>query len=354
MGRFRTVFLPLLLLASCGDDGRPKPAAAAKIVKSNPDAASVWPQLLQHCNRAPSCDPMSNFGQGVGQASGVAGSTAWFVESKDVVKEGGQDYGAAIYLSAFGPRGIGGKGGRPLTLDETPNNLRGTNSRRSRLWVEYRTPGGGPPEPYTLSFFSARVAVTPPGIETAKSQEDIMNLTSRYFDTMHWGKPDDFETTGAKIEILHNKTLLFTGYSMGIASAELVSDKAAVRRGFEPWFFYVSRNIRDEPVPELMKALERGATLNLKITRIGGDVILEDGIYADGFSEALMQATSALGDAELSTPLSERCAELKDKEDEFWLKPDVAAVKLVCDPRTPEQRRTDEAHAARKASGAAN
>lgn len=343
-----TFLLPLILLAAC-DDNQPKKAEAAKVVSEHPGAATMWPALLQHCLRAPSCDPGSNFGQGVGQASGVAGSVAWFVESKDVVKEGGQDYGAAITLSMFGPRGTGGAGGRPLTLDESPNSLHGTNARRSRLYVEYRTPGGGPPEPYTLSFQSAQIVVAAPGVEQAKSQEDIASLTSKYFDNMHWGAADDFDKTGVKIEF-GSKTggVLYTGYSMGIASGEYVTKAEALKRGFEPWFFYVSRNIRDEPLPAMMKAFEKGEPLTMKITRLGGDLLLEDGIYVDGYAEALKQATAALADPLLNQPFTQRCVGLTGKSDEFWLKPEIAPVLFSCDPRTLQQRQTAEAIAAQK------
>jgi hypothetical protein len=70
--------------------------------------------------------------------------------------------------------------------------------------------------------------------------------------------------------------------------------------------------------------------------------MLEDGLYADGFSEALAQATQALGDERLARPLTQRCNGLQDEDDAFWMQPDLHPVLHACDPRTPEQRRTDE------------
>lgn len=83
------------------------------------------------------CDPTSDYGQGAGQASGVAGSVSWFAETAQVVKEGGQDYGAALTLSAYATRGQGGPAGRPLTVDELPNSFTAAKAKRSTLSVEF-------------------------------------------------------------------------------------------------------------------------------------------------------------------------------------------------------------------------
>jgi hypothetical protein len=335
-----------VLAAGCGPEG-PKRAASENVVKDAANRGAAWPVMLQHCLRGPGCDPTSDFGQGVGQASGSVGQVDYFVESADVVKEGGQDYGAAITLSLYATHGQGGKAGRPLTIDETVSNLRGTNARRSRLSIEYRTPGGGAPEPYSLALMPAQLALPVPGIETAKTQEKMAEMTSAHVDKMHWGQGND----GAKIEIAGKAGVLFTGYSWGIAAADLFDDKEAVKRGFEPWIFYVPRNIRDEPLPQLLAAIEAGETLGLKISAPDG-IMLQDAIYTAGYAGALREASEALTDPELKKPISERCQRFAKEGQEFWKIADVTAALRVCDPRTPEQRQRDSASPSEPVSSA--
>jgi len=330
------------LLVSCGPDNRPKQAMANRVVKDEPNSGALWPVMLQHCLRKPDCDPMSDFGHGAGQASGVAGSTVYFVESADVVREGGEDYGAALTLSVYGPRGQGGAVGRPLTLDESPSNLRGTNARRSTLTVEYRTPGGGAPEAYFFSFRSALTAIGVPGVSEAKTQEAIMNATSAYLDGMKW--PDDAspEAYGAKLTVTGEKgRVLLTGYTSGIAYGALTPDAQAVKRGFEPWWFYVGRNLRDEPAADLMKALMAGEPVSFSLTTPTGAVILEDGVYTDGFADALKLASEALADPLLATPLTERCAATAGMHDRCWDLAKVTPILRSCDTRTAQQHEAD-------------
>ena len=326
-----------ILAAGCGPEG-PKRSASERVVKDAANPGAMWPVMLQHCLRGAGCDPMSDFGQGAGQASGSVEQVNYFVESADVVREGGQDYGAAITISLYATHGQGGKAGRPLTIDETVSNLRGTNARRSRLSIEYRTPGGGAPEPYSLAFMSAQLALAVPDIKAAKTQEKMAELTSAHVEKMSWGQGNE----GAKIEITGQAGVLFTGYSWGIAAADIFDNKEAVKRGFEPWIFYAPQNIRDEPLPQLLAAIGAGETLGLKIAAPDGGVMLLDAIYTAGYAEALRQATEALADPELARPIPERCQRFSGKSVESWQLADVTAALWVCDPRTQAQRERHE------------
>lgn len=330
-------FAGLVLAAACGPEG-PKSAASERVVAASDNPGAMWPLMLQHCLRSPNCDPMSDFGQGAGQASGVAGQVNWFVESAGVVKEGGQDYGASIKLSLHATRGRGGAAGRPLTIDETVSSLRGTNARRTTLTIEYRTPGGGAPEPYGLALMSAQLKLPASNLKAAKSQQALADMTGAYVDAMKW--PDG--EGGAKIEITGKAGVVFSGYSWGMAAADLRDDKDALERGFEPWVFYVPRNIRDEPVAALLEAIDAGETLGLRITAPDGGVMLSDAIYTAGYAGALREATQALADPELARPIAERCARFETERPEFWKTADVTAALRVCDPRTAEQRQREE------------
>jgi hypothetical protein len=323
------------LLGACDENnGLPRVAVSSHVAENDPNHGVLWPILLQHCLRSPSCDPMSRFSEGAGQASNVVGAVDYFVESADVVKEGGRDYGGRITLSMIGPRGDGGPAGRPLTLDEASPDLRGPRNRQSWLSIEYRAPSGEP-EPYFLAFRSAQLALRVPGVEGLKTQQAIANRTGDYVAAMNWGKDAD----GARIEIKGKAGVLLTGYSIGLASNEKVKDEEAVKRGFEPWSFYLSRNLRDDKaeLAGLMKAIAAGETLTLTISAPDG-VMLKDAIYTTGYEAALKQATAALKDPRLSQPITRRCADYLGKDAAAWNKFDVSAADKTCDPRSAEQR----------------
>jgi hypothetical protein len=294
--------LAVLALTACGPAG-PQRAASDKVVEQASDPGAMWPVMLQHCLRSPSCDPTSNFGQGAGQASGLAGAAVWLAETKDVVKEGGQDYGAAITISLYAQHGTGGPAGRPLTIDESPDSLRGADARRSTLSIEYRTPGGGAAEPYFLAFRSAQLALADAGVDEAK------------------------------VEIRGKAGLLYSSDAAGMESA------ADSKSKLNPLIFYAPRNLRDEPLPKLLAALSAGETLSLKVTTPDGALMLSDAIYAMGYDSALAQATAALADPEINRTILERCERFTKEADSFWKVADMTPTLLVCDPRTPEQRR---------------
>jgi hypothetical protein len=327
-------------LVACGPE-EPKSAGVAQALEEAAQPGALWPVMLAHCLRAPTCDPMADFGQGAGQASGLVDQVSYFVESAEVVKEGGEDYGAAITLSLFATRGQGGKAGRPLTIDETASDLRIAKARRSTLSIEYRAPGGAP-EAYSLALMSPQIAFAAPERGNFKTQEEMTRASEAHVDAMRWANGE----RGARMEIAAKSGVVFSGYSTGMPAADIFDAKAALRRGFEPWVFYFSQNIRDEPLPALMAAIEAGETLGLKITAPDSGVMLQDAIYTAGYSQALREATEALTDPELGRTIPERCARFEAERDEFWKIADVTAALRVCDPRSVEQRRQASAPAA--------
>lgn len=300
------VSVVLVLAGACGPQGKARAASDAVVADAQRPGAD-WPLMLQHCLRSPSCDPATDFGRGVGQASGLAETAAWFAETRDVVKEGGEDYGAALTISAYGTRGSGGAAGRPLTIDELPDSLNGANARRSSLSITYRTPGGGAPEAYGLAFRSAWVELGDKALADA-----TLTISGAAGVLLS-------ETTGA----------------MPAKEEPANGERAAVA----PVVFFYPRNLRDEALPQLMAALSAGETLSLKLAAPDGGVILQDAIYAFGYDAALKQATDSLVDPEIGKPVSERCRRFASETDAFWKVANVSPALLVCDPRTPEQRR---------------
>lgn len=297
--------LSLIVLAACEPE-MPAISDSVKVIEKAENKAVAQAFMRQHCLRSPACDPTTDYGQGAGQASGVAGSAAWFAETKDAVKEGGADYGAALTLSAYGTRGAGGPAGRPLTIDEAPDTFNGPKAKRSTLAIEYRTPGGGAPEAYGLQFISPYITMTTP-------LED------------------------AKLEIRGQAGLLYEAEAGAMpVKKEPVNGRA---KPPEAVTFFVSRNLRDEPLPQLMAALQAGETMSVKLLAPNGDLLLVDALYAYGYESALKQATDSLADPEIAKSIIERCARFASEPDAFWKLADVTPALLVCDPRPPELRR---------------
>lgn len=299
------ICLVVFALAACEPE-MPAISDSAKVVEKADNPALAQAFMRQHCLRSPACDPTTDYGQGAGQASGVAGSAAWFAETKDVVKEGGADYGAALTLSAYGTRGAGGPAGRPLTIDELPDTFNGPKAKRATLAIEYRTPGGAKPEAYGLQFISPYITMTTPLDE-------------------------------AKLEIKGKAGLLYEA-EVGAMPVKKEPVNGRVKPP-ESVTYFVSRNLRDEPLPQLMAALNAGETLSVKLLAANGDLLLVDALYAHGYADALSQGTGALADPEIAKPIIERCARFAAEPDSFWKIADVTPALLVCDPRPPELRR---------------
>jgi hypothetical protein len=322
---------------ACGPE-RSKEADSRRVVAQAENPGAAWPIMLAHCMRSQACDPLSDFGTGEGQASGQVDAAAWFAETKDTVKEGGEDYGAAITINLFGVRGEGGAAGRPVTMEEAPSNLRGPMARRSTLSIEYRTPVGLKPEPYGLQVLTPHFNLAVPDAEAAKGDEALEAATSAHVGAMRWSDAD----VGARIVVAGKAGVLFDSFSTGIAKPP---EDGEVRR-FMPWQFFASRNLRDEPLPALLAALEAGETLKLTVTAPDGAQALGDFIYTTGYSGALREAGEALSDPQITRPIPDRCARFAKEKPEFWKIADVTAALRVCDPRTIEERRLDDRGAA--------
>ena len=304
---FKIAGLSLAALAAMAcEPTAPKRAASDAVVANVENKGAAWPLLLQHCLRSPACDPMSNFGDGAGEASNTVGSVAWFAQVREKVGEGGQDYGAKAELSVFGVRGVGGKAGRPLTIDELPDNLGGARARRSALTIDYRAPSDVL-EPYGLQIISPFLTGVAPGVDEAK------------------------------LEIVGAEGVLFSVTANGMAAAE-----TPVNGGYKApgaMVFFASQNIRDEPLPKLLAALAKGESLSFRLKAADGETMLQDALYADGYAAALEQASMALNDDGIGKPIVERCAPLMSKPDTFWSVANILPASLLCDPRLPEQRR---------------
>jgi len=299
------LFFTVTLLAACGPEAKTR-AASDAVVAGVADKGAAWPLLLRHCLSSAHCDPMGDFGDGSGEASGVAGSVTWFFQTPEKVGEGAQDYGARAEINLFGMRANGGPAGRPLTIDELPDNLGGARARRTTLSLEYRAPSGVL-EPYFMQMLSPHITQVAQGV------------------------------TDARLEIRGADGVLFATMAAGMEAP-----KTAVNGGYDPpesMIFHVSRNLRDEPLPKLMAALEKGEALSVKLLAADGRSLLQDVLYTDGFENALGQAGEAAGDEEIARPIVERCARLADTDDVFWKNADVTAALVVCDPRLPERRR---------------
>jgi hypothetical protein len=321
-----------LALAGCGPEGS-REAESRRVVAGAEDPGAAWPVMLAHCMRSQACDPLSDFGKGAGQASGQVDAAAWFAETRDAVKEGGEDYGAAITINFFGVRGAGGAAGRPVTMEEAPSNLRGPIARRSTLSLEYRTPVGLTPEPYVLQVITPHFHLAVPDAAAAVGDEALEAATSTHVEGMRW----DDGNVGARLVIAGKQGVLFDAYSTGMAMPP--GDGEA--RHFMPWQFLASRDLRDEPLPSLLSALEAGETLKLAVTAPDGGQVLGDIIYTAGYKAALREAVDALADAEIARPIPGRCARFAKEKSEFWKVADVTAALRVCDPRTIEERRLD-------------
>lgn len=330
----------VLMLPGCGPEGR-READSRRVVAGAENPGAAWPVMLAHCMRSQKCDPLSDFGSGEGQASGLVDAAAWFAETKEAVKEGGEDYGAAITINLFGVRGEGGPAGRPITLEEAPSNLRGPIARRSTLSIEYRTPVGLKPEPYGLEVITPHFMLAVPGAGANKGDEALEEATSAHVGAMRWSDGNE----GARIVLAGRAGVLFEGYSIGMAKPPEDGEV----RSFMPWQFFASRNLRDEPLPALLAALEKGETLTLNVVAPDGEQMLGDIIYTAGHAGALREAGEALADSEITRPIPERCARFAKEAPEFWKVANVTAALRVCDPRTIEERRIHERGPARDA-----
>ena len=331
------VGLAVLAVGAC-DMGDPDPvmrARAARVAEDHPEAGRLWPALLKNCLRNPSCDPVGEFSDGAGQASGLSALTYWFAETSDIV-EGGRDYGARVRLTLLTYRGWGGAAGRPLTRDEMQRNLRALRDGRARLTIEYRMPGQAL-EPYFLSFVSPVVHLDPPEaweLPKKKVREKLTERTQDLIDSWIWPNGE----AGARIELSQGGTVLFSQVSPGMPAAlDLTSDQEKELVS-EPWIFLAFANVRDAPADALLAALRTDEPIDLSITTPDGRLIFADRIGARGFEAAASEALAALADPKIAEPLTERCASFVDWDNDAWASAAVSPAEASCDPLSEEDR----------------
>lgn len=287
------IFVAALALATGCGPGEQSAAGQKQLARS-----PVWPQMLAHCQRSPDCDAMQQVSDGAGQASDQSAEVVWFAD-RAASGEGGE-----VTLSVYGLRGHGGPAGRPLTVDEHPDNLTGYHSRRSTLAITYVAGPGATPLASELSFRSA------------------------------WLEPARTDTSTYLVEIEGA-----AGVLLSVNGDAAPTGQAAGMPGLSPVTIRFSRNLMQDPAPALLAALAGGETLSLRLKTPGGDIILGDTIYALGYADALEHAAAALVDPEIARPIPDRCARFADEPDSFWAVANVTAALLVCDPRLPQQRR---------------
>ena len=276
------IVIAAALLAGCGPDVKAR-AASDAVVADVADKGAAWPLLLRHCLSSAHCDPMSDFGDGSGEASGVAGSVTWFFQTPEKAGEGAEDYGAKAEINLFGMRANGGSAGRPLIIEELPDNLGSAKAKRTTLSLEYRAPSGGL-QPYFMQVISPHITQVAKGL------------------------------TDARLEIRGADGVLFAAEAAGKASS--------AHRALQ-----------------LLAALAKGDTLSVKLLAPDGRPLLQDVLYTDGFESALARAGEAAGDELIQRPIVERCTQFADRDEAFWKIADVTAALVVCDPRLPERRR---------------
>ena len=321
----------LAALGGCGNHGDlPVQAPSIRVAEDHPLADLLWPSLLQHCRRNPSCDPMSAFGVGAGEASGVATYSTWFAESADVL-DNGEEFGARIRVSLGAYRGVGGEAGRPLSPIEREANLRAYRDAQSRLTVEYRGQDGEF-APYFVSVRTQQVVLGIPGLDAEMSREEIVDVTRAQVEGWVW--PDG--GVGAEIELASGGEVLLTAHSVGAPSRTVWKGEEPEALGFEPWAFSMQAPIEDDSA--LLAALTREGFIKLTVRAPDGGVVFSDSFAAGGHGQALAEAMAALRDDKVRLPLTERCAAFVEWDNDAWAKAEVSPAEKTCDPLTSISR----------------
>ena len=294
-----------ILAAGCEDSDRPMISSSSRVAISDPDLGVLWPVFLQHCRRAPDCDPMREFSAGVGEASGIRREVSYFVRRGDGVSGGAAASAGRSFMGLRSSGPMGGRLGRPVTSDEAPSNLRASDARSSRLWLEY-APADLITEPVSLRFVSPHLALGVPGAGKARSVGDLEDLTERHLLSQRW--PDG--GLGARIELLDQGSTLWAGYSTGKSAVSIRYGDDALKRGFVPWSFSVETWARGDELSLLAAAFEDERTLGVRISLPGQHVILRDAFYSVGYVDAYIRAADALSDPAIDIPIPDRCRDL--------------------------------------------
>ncbi len=320
-------------LVGCGDHGDlPVRAPSIRVASDHPLADVLWPSLLQHCRRNPSCDPMSAFGLGAGEASGVAGYSTWFAERADVLEDG-ERFGARVRVSLEASRGEGGEAGRPLKSSELEPNLRALRDGRSRLTIEYRE-RGGQLVPYFVSIRTQQVVLDVPGLSEETPRDELVAATRSEVEGWSWPGGE----RGAEIFLSQEGEVLLAVRSTGGPSRTTWKGEEPEAIGFEPWVFAAQLELEDGGVAPLVAALKGDGFVRLTVRAPDGGVVLRDAFAAGGHEAALAEAVEALADAKVREPLTERCAAFAGWDNDDWAIANVSPAEATCDPLTSVSR----------------
>ena len=281
----------VVTLAACAP-----PAARSSAQVKQATRSAAWPQMLAHCLRSPDCDPMSNVGEGAGEASNHAGEVTWFASADAAA-------GARLVISLHASRGRGGEAARTLTIDEQPDSLAGHLSRRSSLMLQFTPRPGEAPQLAGISFRSA------------------------------WVEPVDKAAQDYVVEISGKAGVLLKEPARAVPVVH-----AAGMKGLSPVTIQFARPADGVAMRALLAAQRADETLSLRITNASGAAVLSDVIYALGYESALGQANDALTDPEITRTISDRCERFAGEPDTFWAVANVLAALQVCDPRLPQER----------------
>ncbi len=327
------VGLAALAAAACGDHGDlPMRAPSIRVAQDHPLADQLWPALLQHCRRNPSCDPMSDFGLGAGEASGIEGYSTWFAESPAVL-ENGDEFGPRIRVSLSAYRGVGGDAGRPLALAEREANLRAFRDGQSRLTIEYRA-SGGKLAPYFFSVRTQQLVLGVPGVEPEMSREELVAASGAYVESWVW--PDG--ERGAEIELVADDEVVLRARSVGNPSRTTWSGEEPEEIGFEPWVFVAQGALGEEAGAGLLEALTGDGFIKMTVRAPDQRVVFSDSFAAGGHEQALAAALEALRDPEARLALTERCAPFVAWDNDDWARAEVSPAQKTCDPLTSFSR----------------
>jgi hypothetical protein len=332
-------------LAACGPDpDMPLVADSHEVVEGHPQEGALWPILFQHCARTRSCDPMTHFSEGAGQASGYAGSATWFAETADAVPLDGARFGPRVILSFSVVSDQGGPGGRPLTRQETPANLRAPIARQTWLTVEYRRPGEGF-APYHVILRTAQLLIPLPGGPEEETREGLQARTEAAIRNWTWYGGGQ----GVRIEVsTADGERLWSGYTTGFGSRAHLDAEESKALGAEPWFFDLSLSLAADRAAgaPLLAAIARGDVIRVHVASPDG-MMLTDYLRTDGSAQAMEDAENALADPAIALPLPERCLPLVGSPPARWTEKQASPAMRTCDARTPEQRRAVPGYAPR-------
>lgn len=312
-----------MITTGCDDPDRPMISSSSRVAVSDPDLGSLWPLLLQHCRRAPDCDPMREFSAGAGEASGVRREVSYFVRrGPDTSPEAALNkWRHFMALRSSGPSG--GRIGRPVTSDEAPSNLRASEARSSTLWLEY-SQSTSVIQPVSVRFVSPYLALGVPGAEQANSVQDLEDLTSRHLKSQRWADG----SVGARIELIDRGSTLWSGYSTGRSEVSIRYGDDALKRGFVPWSFSVETSAGGGELAALAAALADERTLGVRISLPGQRIILRDALYSVGYAEAFARVADVVSDPAIQASIPDRCRDIVSLR--RVSKPDVSPARETC------------------------